>query len=293
MFRGKPVATLKAGRYTFSVSDQSAKGGFILQQIKQGANTLTGVAYVGKRSVDAEPQGRAVVLLPDVRGRKDLFHRHELRFGGRHDSGEAIARRLALGAALLAAAVFVPVVSASSRDAAPPATPTLYVNYTMNCTFSIVDDSGKPVTSIAPGTYQVMVTTPIMFKLVIPGGPGIDNMAPGDMTGCRGWVQFQLTGPRVNLQHDARRGLRLATCCCPRRASSRARPTPPSTSTSRQSTRDSFSTLATGTPTIPTKSPYDGDLGQGRRPVRACSPPARSLAKLNGTVEREWPGRAD
>ena len=96
--------------------------------------------------------------------------------------GGSVTRRLWIGAALLAAAaVFVPAVGATSRDAAPPATPTLYVNYTMNCTFSIVDDSGKPVTAIAPGTYQVMVTTPIMFKLVIPGGPGIDNMAPGDI----------------------------------------------------------------------------------------------------------------
>src|SRR5262249_59441274 len=115
-----------------------------------------------------------------------------------------VTRRLAKRAALLTAAafvaaVFVPVVSASSRDAAPSTTPTLYVNYTMNCTFSIVNDSGQPVTQIPPGTYQVMVTTPIMFKLVVPGGPGVDNMAPGDMTGCHGWVQFSLTGPNVNL----------------------------------------------------------------------------------------------
>src|SRR5438045_1529550 len=100
-----------------------------------------------------------------------------------------VTRRLSIptalvAAALFAAAVFVPEVSASSRDAAPSATPTLYVNYTMNCTFSIVNDSGQPVSQIPPGTYQVMVTTPIMFKLVVPGGPGIDNMAPGDMTGC-------------------------------------------------------------------------------------------------------------
>ena len=46
----------------------------------------------------------------------------------------------------------------SARGAA--ALPTLYVNYNMNCTFGITDDSGKAVTSIAPGTYQVQITTP-------------------------------------------------------------------------------------------------------------------------------------
>ena len=75
-------------------------------------------------------------------------------------------------AVLAAAAVLVPAGSASSRDAGQPALPTLYVVYTMNCTFSIVDDPGRPVTAIAPGTYQVEVSTPIMFKLVVPGGPG-------------------------------------------------------------------------------------------------------------------------
>jgi hypothetical protein len=64
----------------------------------------------------------------------------------------------------------------------------------MNCTFSFVDDSGHPITSIAPGTYEVEVSTPIMFKLV-----DTLDQAPGDFTGCRGWVQFQMTGPGVNL----------------------------------------------------------------------------------------------
>ena len=38
------------------------------------------------------------------------------------------------------------------------------------------------------------MSTPIMFKLV-----DTLNQAPGDFTGCRGWVQFQMTGPGVNL----------------------------------------------------------------------------------------------
>jgi hypothetical protein len=182
----------------------------------------------------------------------------------------------------VAAAVFVPVVSASSRDAAPPATPTLYVNYTMNCTFSIVDDSGKPVTSIAPGTYQVMVTTPIMFKLVVPGGPGIDNMAPGDMTGCRGWVQFQLTGPGVNLATTLDVGCDSNLLLPP----TTFKPSATYTAVDlNQPTvaRDSFSTLATGTPTIPTKSPYTATSGKGD--VQSSLLASGSVAgTLNGTV---------
>jgi hypothetical protein len=68
--------------------------------------------------------------------------------------------------------------------------PTLYVTYAMNCTFAITDDAGHPVTSLAPGTYQVEVNTPVVFGGVSGGPP---------MTGCNGFVQFQLTGPGVNL----------------------------------------------------------------------------------------------
>ncbi len=100
---------------------------------------------------------------------------------------------------LAAAAVLAPAGVAGKRASAPPAYPTLYVKYTMNCTFTIQDDDGKRVSSIAPGTYQVEVSTPLMFKLVVPGGEGIDHLEPNDFTGCRGWVQFQLTGPGVDL----------------------------------------------------------------------------------------------
>jgi len=110
-----------------------------------------------------------------------------------------IRRVSILLAALAAAAVLAPMGSAKSRDVAPNAMPTLYVVYTMNCTFTIVDDFGRRVTSIAPGSYQIEVSTPIMFKLVVPGGPDVDHIAPNDFSGCRGWVQFQLTGPGVDV----------------------------------------------------------------------------------------------
>ena len=69
--------------------------------------------------------------------------------------------------------------------------PTLYFTYTMSCTFSILDDSGNPVTSVAPGQYQVDVRTPVPFG-TIP-----KNFS--DMTACKGMPQFQLTGPGVNI----------------------------------------------------------------------------------------------
>jgi hypothetical protein len=110
-------------------------------------------------------------------------------------------RRLSILIAVLAlAAAFASPSFSGSRDNDPPAAmPTLYVQYTMNCTFSIVDDFNRHVSSIAPGTYQIEVSTPIMFKLVRPGGVGVDDIAPNDFTGCKGWVQFQLTGPGVSL----------------------------------------------------------------------------------------------
>src|SRR5579862_2244660 len=118
-------------------------------------------------------------------------------------------RRLSsLVAVLAVAALVVPVAnsakatahggSGSTASAVVPL-PTLYVRYTNNCTFSVFNDAGQPVTSFAPGKYQVDVTTPIMFKLLVPGGPSGETIAPNDYTGCKGWVQFQMTGPGINV----------------------------------------------------------------------------------------------
>jgi hypothetical protein len=86
------------------------------------------------------------------------------------------------------------VLLLAATAAAPGAGfPTLYVNYTMNCTFSIVDDSGKAVTSIAPGQYQVAVNAPASFG-------GIDLSGKSDMTACKGFVQFELSGPGVDIK---------------------------------------------------------------------------------------------
>jgi hypothetical protein len=197
--------------------------------------------------------------------------------------GGTVTRRLCIAAALLAAAVFVPTVGASSRDAAPPATPTLYVNYTMNCTFSIVTDSGQPVNQIPPGTYQVEVTTPIMFKLVVPGGPGIDSFQPGDYTGCRGWVQFSLTGPNVNLSTTLDVGCDSSLILPPQTFK------PSSTYTAVDANQPSvaratFTTAATGTPPIPSSTPYDATSGKGDV-QQSLLASGSVLANLNGSVD--------
>src|SRR4051812_48349900 len=70
--------------------------------------------------------------------------------------------------------------------------PTLYVKYAINCTFTITNDNGGSVTSIAPGTYQVDVTSPLDFAT-------IDMTGITDFTACRGFARFQLTGPGVSL----------------------------------------------------------------------------------------------
>jgi hypothetical protein len=172
------------------------------------------------------------------------------------------ARRFSiLIAALAMAAVLVPVGNAAMRTAGQPALPTLYVEYTMNCTFSVVDDNLKPVTAIAPGTYQIEVETPTMFKLVRPGGVGVDNIADSDYTGCKGWVQFQMTGPGVNLFTTLDSGCDAFLVLPPQTFK------PSSTYTLQDLnqpavTRTAITVLATGTPPVP-KSPYSATSGKG------------------------------
>jgi hypothetical protein len=69
------------------------------------------------------------------------------------------------------------LLGAASSQAA---TPSLYFHYAANCTFSIVDDSGNPVSTIAPGAYQVVVDSPFAFS---------------SEGGACSYAQFQLTGP--------------------------------------------------------------------------------------------------
>jgi hypothetical protein len=67
------------------------------------------------------------------------------------------------------------------------ATPSLYANYSPSCTFAFVNDNGSTVTSVAPGTYQIVVATPFAFS---NGNASCEQIA------------FDLTGPGVNLTTD-------------------------------------------------------------------------------------------
>ncbi len=80
---GKPVATLKAGEYTFKLTDKSKKAGFNLQAVKQSAKSLTGIAVRRHEVGEGRPQGRPVDLLPHVRRQEVLLHRRLLMVGRR------------------------------------------------------------------------------------------------------------------------------------------------------------------------------------------------------------------
>ena len=95
----------------------------------------------------------------------------------------------ALAGAFAVMAATIPAASATRSD---QVLPTLYVNYTMNCTFTITGDNGARVTSIPPGTYQVFITTPMVFA-------DVDLTGITDMTACKSFTQFNLNGPGVNL----------------------------------------------------------------------------------------------
>ena len=159
-----------------------------------------------------------------------------------------VRRFSTLTAVLAATAVLMPPL-AGSAGARAGVLPTLYVNYTMNCTFKITDDSGKSVSSIAPGAYQVYVSTPAIFGAV-------DLSGIFDMTACKSFVQFRLTGPGVSLDTTLQDGdedkeILQATF-------------QPSGAYTAQDlnqasvTRTSFTTTATGSPTAPAGSSSSG-----------------------------------
>jgi hypothetical protein len=96
-----------------------------------------------------------------------------------------------LAAVLATTAALIATVEAHSLARAAP---TLYVKYGGNsCTFTLTDDSGQSVTSIPPGTYQIIVSTPIVFN-------DVDLQTYTSLTGCTTYVRFQLDGPGVTLK---------------------------------------------------------------------------------------------
>jgi hypothetical protein len=70
--KGKPVTSLKAGLYTFTVVDKSATSGFAIQKLKASSLTLTGVAYKGTHVATINLRaGQWTFFSPS--GRKNFF----------------------------------------------------------------------------------------------------------------------------------------------------------------------------------------------------------------------------
>jgi hypothetical protein len=72
-FKGKPVGTLKAGRYTITIIDGSAQAGFILQGIRRAAVTITGIAFRGKRTLAVDLTSGQWFFYPTFVGKKTYF----------------------------------------------------------------------------------------------------------------------------------------------------------------------------------------------------------------------------
>jgi hypothetical protein len=74
---------------------------------------------------------------------------------------------------------------------AQAAFPSLYVEYkTEDCTIRFTNDAGANVTTIAPGTYQIVITTSDPY--------GVFGQTDG-LRACKGFVQFRLSGPGVSV----------------------------------------------------------------------------------------------
>src|SRR5262249_7343404 len=160
--------------------------------------------------------------------------------GGRARLRRMMRRAVSSAAALVLASTMV----AGGTPANNPSLPTIYVMYAMNCTFQIVNDQGNPITSIAPGTYQVDVRTPLAFGTV-----PLANMGVTDMTACKGFPQFQLTGPGVSLFTTMTAG-----CEADNTFPETFQPNATYVATDQSQpgvARGTFTTLASGTPSAP------------------------------------------
>jgi hypothetical protein len=63
-FKGRSVTSLKAGRYTVAVSDQSSTNGFLLQKLTRAPVSVTGTMFVGKRSLSVTLTAGKWLVLP-------------------------------------------------------------------------------------------------------------------------------------------------------------------------------------------------------------------------------------
>ena len=161
------------------------------------------------------------------------------------------------------------------RTGATASLPTIYVNYTMNCTFNMTDAMGKTLTSIPPGAYQILVTSPAPFAAV-------DLAGINDMTACKGSANFQLTGPGVTLtttldDGDSESAFIYGTFL------------PSSTYTAVDMTQPSvahftFTTTATGVASAPVTTPASTTTAAAHPASIIVSAPPKTKGTLTATV---------
>jgi hypothetical protein len=70
---GKPVSALKAGEYTFTVTDRSKRAGFNVQEIRKGARTVTSAVFVGTKSLKVDLEAGQWFVYPTFVGTKTFF----------------------------------------------------------------------------------------------------------------------------------------------------------------------------------------------------------------------------
>jgi hypothetical protein len=73
LFKGRKVATLTAGRYTFTVADKSKTGGFVIEHGSRTAVSLTGGAFVGTHSASVELTAGQWSFSSGLLGKKTYF----------------------------------------------------------------------------------------------------------------------------------------------------------------------------------------------------------------------------
>ena len=63
-YKGKSVASLKAGKYTIAVTDKSSSSGFMVQKLKHAVMSVTGLAFVGKHSASVQLTAGRWLFIP-------------------------------------------------------------------------------------------------------------------------------------------------------------------------------------------------------------------------------------
>ena len=78
-YKGKSVTSLMPGRYMITVSDRSATSGFLLEKLAHAAMSLTGVEFVGKRSVSVDLTAGRWLVTPRLGREEDVLDRRRLK----------------------------------------------------------------------------------------------------------------------------------------------------------------------------------------------------------------------